>query len=216
MGNSSFYTIKIAVYKNLPNLQKNISRLMPSLQKTVHIQHIGNLYKASTLATQNRSTLKRTLPFYRKVFKDAFLTTANPSTDSLSSSTLKNKDTLPKVSSKKPLSFYDKIKQRTLYLCSGKHTKKTHKFLIEVTFKKKSVTYKPIIGQVPPISALYKTTDNKLFLYQKGLLNHNVYSTLEKTYAKYYLISSWIGKKKVNTLRYYFNIRDAKRYIRSF
>ena len=69
---------------------------------------------------------------------------------------------------------------------------------------------------MPPISVLYKTINHKLFLYQKGLFNNNIYNTLEKIYTKYYVISAWIGKKKVNTVRYYFKMEDAKRYIRSF
>jgi len=209
LADSSFYTIKLAVYKSLPNLQKNISKLSPSLHSTVQIQHIGNVYKASVYPTTNKVYLRKTLSSYKKVFQDAFITsTKAPKINQIKKlSTQRTKN--------KALSFYDKIKQHTLYLCSGGDGKSKMKFLIEVAFKKDTVTYKPIIGKVPPVSALYTIKNHKLFLYQKGLLNHNVYSTLEKTYSKYYLIASWIGKKKVNTLRYYFNENDAKAYIHS-
>jgi hypothetical protein len=207
LADNPFYTIKLAVYKNLPNLQKNISKLSPSLHRTIQIQQVGNVYKAFVHPTKDKVHLTQTLSSYKKVFRDAFITSIKASEVSHVVKTNKIKN--------RTLSFYDKIKQHTLYLCSGGDGKSNLKFLIEVTFKKDTVTYKPIIGKMPPVSALYTIKNHKLFLYQKGLLNHNVYSTLEKTYSNYYLIASWIGKKKVNTLRYYFNENDAKAYIHS-
>jgi len=63
------------------------------------------------------------------------------------------------------------------------------------------------------MDALYKVEDDKLFLYQKGLFNPKVFSLLEKTYFKYHLFSSWMGDKKIKSLRYYFNLNDAKAYL---
>ena len=215
LADSSFYTIKLAVYKNLPSLQKNISKLSPSLHNTVQIQHLGNVYKAFVHPSKNKVHLAKTLSSYKKIFHDAFITSIKPSKVSQVLKTNQVKKVSTPTIKNKSLSFYDKIKQHTLYLCSGGDGKSKMKFLIEVAFKKSTVTYKPIIGKMPPVSALYTIKNHKLFLYQKGLLNHNVYSTLEKTYSNYYLIASWIGKKKVNTLRYYFNENNAKVYIHS-
>jgi len=215
MADNAYFTIKLAVYKSLPNLQKAVSKLHPSLHKVVHITKVGNVYKASVQPTQNKARLAKNLPFYRKIFHDAFISTAkqtNPKPESSSQSIKKKPSPLPKT---KPLSFYQKIHGQTLYLCSGGDGRSSMKFLIKVAFSKAKVEYTPIVGKVPPVSALYTVKDNKLFLYQKGLLNHNVYSLLEKSYTKYHLISSWIGKKKVNTLRYYKDMNEAKRYIKS-
>jgi len=218
IGNSSFYTIKLAVYKDFSGLQENISRLAPSLQKNIQIRHVGNLYKASTFSTKDRFSLHKILPSYRRVFADAFITVAKPSS-TVSSSPVsvsavpKVKNTFSKAPQRKSLSFHDRIQQHTLYLCSQRRKKKTYPFLIEVSFRTNVVTYNPIIGQVPPMSALYKTSGNKLYLYRKNLFNRDVYSVLEGINPKYYLISSWIKNKKINTLRYYFNLRDAKMYL---
>jgi len=204
-ANAEFYTIKLAVYKNLSTLKKEIKKLSPQLQKHVNIVQVGELYKASIDPKNNRKSLHPLLPAYKKVFADAFITGVKQT------NVKKDKKIIPMYTG---TSLYSKIKNRTLYLCS--EGKNKNKVLIAVIFKKNTVNYKPLIGKIPPVSALYTIKNNKLFLYQKGLLDTKVYSLLEKTYKNYYLISSWVGNKKLNHLRYYFTLKDAKVYLKSF
>jgi hypothetical protein len=201
---AELYTIKLAVYKDLSTLKQEIKKLSPQLQKHINIVHIGELYKASMHPKNNKKALQPFLPLYRKVFPDAFISSVKQS------SIKKDKKIIPTSTG----TLLDaKIKNHTLYLCS--EGKNKDKVLIAVSFKENTVNYKPLIGKIPPISAHYTIKNNKLFLYQKGLLNSQVYSLLEKTYPNYYLISSWAGNKKLNTLRYYLTLKNAKAYLKS-
>jgi hypothetical protein len=130
LADSSFYTIKLAIYKNLPNLQKNISKLSPSLHRTIQIQQVGNVYKAFVHPTKNKMHLTQTLSSYKKVFRDAFITSIKPSEVSHVVKTNQVKKVSTQKIKNRALSFYDKIKQHTLYLCSGGDGKSEMKFLI--------------------------------------------------------------------------------------
>ncbi len=70
---SSNYTVRLAVYKNANKLQKMIDQYPPALKETVktYSKH-GHTY-AYTLPTSDRETLKKLLPAYKKVFKDAYI-----------------------------------------------------------------------------------------------------------------------------------------------
>jgi hypothetical protein len=45
------------------------------------------------------------------------------------------------------------------------------------------------------------------------MFNPRVYSRLAYETPQYYAVSSWIDNKRVNTIRYYFNERDARIYL---
>jgi len=45
-------------------------------------------------------------------------------------------------------------------------------------------------------------------------LDDGAYSKIEKNRRDYILVSSWYGGKKLNTLRYYDNLKDAKKYLK--
>ena len=69
------YTVNLAVYKNLKSLQDKLNKFPPALSKTVRITQRGKLHIATTLPTQDKKTLQRLLPSYKKVFSDAFIAT---------------------------------------------------------------------------------------------------------------------------------------------
>ena len=70
---SSNYTVRLAVYKNAKALQAIIDTYPPALQKTIKTyKKNGNIY-AHTIPTADKVTLKKLLPAYRKVFKDAYI-----------------------------------------------------------------------------------------------------------------------------------------------
>lgn len=70
---SSNYTVRLAVFKNAHKLQKAIDQYPPALKETVrtYSKH-GHTY-AYTLPTSDRATLKKLLPVYKKVFRDAYI-----------------------------------------------------------------------------------------------------------------------------------------------
>ena len=70
---SQHYTVRLAVYKHASKLQKVIDKYPPALKETVKTYtRKGHTY-AYTLPTKNKATLKKLLPAYRKVFKDAYI-----------------------------------------------------------------------------------------------------------------------------------------------
>jgi len=200
---SPLYTIKLALYKDRVLLQEELDKFSPELQKTIAIKKDKKYYRVKTLPTHNKKVLTKLLPYYKKVFSDAFI-------DTVEEEKKTNKDI-----SKKNDAFFTTVKNKVFYLCSNTQQKKNDAFLIEVVFTDTSVTYIPILGKIPSMKAEYKIQDNKLFLYQKDLFNPKVYSTYEKGYPKYHLLHSWTNGKKLQSLRYYLTKDDAKEYLKN-
>jgi hypothetical protein len=213
-ANTPYHTIKLAVYRDLPTLQKEIGTLSPKLQQQVKIEQINGLYKASVIPRENKKALQEILPHYKKVFHDAFITTA--SAPKITKTIVKNNPKSPTIQKTKPIqptSFYNKIKNRTLYLCTYGKTTNWKKILFKTTFTKDRVSYHPLIGKTPPIKAEYRILHDKLYLFQKKMFNPRVYSRLAYETPKYYAVSSWIDNRRINTIRYYFNEKDARSYL---
>ncbi len=223
---ATFFTVKIAVYNKPKLLQYELNKLSPYLKKTIQIRQRGKSYIATSFPTQDKKILQKLLPSYRKVFSDAFISIYKPPKGSLAiieKNIFNLKEKKTKISSpiKKrniPLdksSFYDKIKQKTLYLCTDGKAAERGKLFIRVTFLRETVIYTPISGNLSAFNIKYKIKNNKLYLFQKGQFNAKIYNKLEATTSDYYLISSWVEKKKINTIRYYFNPTVAKAYMAS-
>jgi hypothetical protein len=212
-ANTQYHTIKLAIYRDLSTLKKEIPTLSPKLQRQKEIRQINSLYKASVIPTKSKNSLKKVLPLYRKVFHDAFIArvTVTQATKTITKTTTQH--TTQKTKTIQPVSFYDKIKNRTLYLCTYGKTTGWKKILFKTTFTKNRVSYLPLIGKTPPIKAQYKVKNGKLYLFQKNMFNPRVYSRLAYETPKYYAVSSWMDNRRINTIRYYFNERDARKYL---
>jgi hypothetical protein len=202
-ASTQYHTIKLAVYKDLSTLKKEIAALTPNLQRQIEIKQISSLYKASVIPTESKNNLKKVLPLYRKVFQDAFI--AKVAVTQVTKTITKKRI--------QPVSFYDKIKNRTLYLCTYRKKTTWEKILFKTIFTKNKVSYLPLIGKTTTIKAQYKVKNEKLYLFQKNMFNPRVYSRLAYETPQYYAVSSWIDNKRVNTIRYYFNERDARIYL---
>ena len=70
---STSYKVNIAVYKNVKTLNSRLNKLPPALRKTIQIEKRGKFHRATTLPTENKETLQKLLPSYKKVFSDAFI-----------------------------------------------------------------------------------------------------------------------------------------------
>ncbi len=220
------YVVRIAVYKNVDSLQKELNKLSPALKKTIEIQKRGEQHVACSIHTNDKTKLQKLLPSYKKVFPDAFISTYQ----AVKISPIKVKKELPRIiqkkdyptysrkiinPTKKNISFYDRIHQKTLYLCAYGEETWSPNILIHVTFFDKEVIYTPIMGEVSSKKETYTIDDNKLYISQKGRFDPEIYSTLESITSTYYLISTWVGKSKVSTIRYYFDLETAEAYVAS-
>jgi len=70
---SSNYTVRLAVFQNTAKLNKALEAYPPALKETVKSYKKNGLTYAYTLPTADKKTLKKLLPAYRKVFKDAYI-----------------------------------------------------------------------------------------------------------------------------------------------
>jgi len=116
-------------------------------------------------------------------------------------------------SQKRYSSFNKKILSGKHYFLAYKSTKDSPDLLIKVSFKNHVVVYQPIIGEMKMTEANYIIENRRLYMFANSFTKDGAYSILDKHRKKYFLVSSWINGKKLNTLRYYFNLNDAKEYL---
>jgi len=99
------------------------------------------------------------------------------------------------------------------YYLVHKSTKNSPKLLVKVTFYNHDVTYEPIIGNMDISIAKYVVKNKKLYMFTDSFSKNGAFSKIEGNRDNYILVSSWYNGKKLNTLRYYYNINDAKKYL---
>jgi len=85
--------------------------------------------------------------------------------------------------------------------------------LIKVSFENHEVTYQPVIGEMQMTKANYIVDENKLYMFANTFTRNGSFSKLEEHHKNYFLVSSWANGKKLNTLRYYYKLNDAKKYL---
>jgi len=234
---SSSYVVRLAVYKNANSLQQELNKLSPALRKTIEIKKRGEEHVVCSMQTEDKKSLQKLLLSYKKVFPDAFISeykkiegAPTKEKEELPQTTQKTEKELPQTikkavtvtysrkiinPTKEEIPFYDRIRQKTLYLCAYGEEEWSPNVLMHVAFFEKEVIYTPIMGEVPVKKAEYKIENDKLYIFQEGLFDPESYSTLESITEHYYLISSWIGEQKINTIRYYFDLDNAEQYVAS-
>jgi len=99
------------------------------------------------------------------------------------------------------------------YYLAYKSTKNSPNLLVKVTFYNHDVIYEPIIGNMDMSSAKYVVKNKKLYMFADTFLKDGAFSKIEGNKKDYILVSSWYNGKKLNTLRYYYNLNDAKKYL---
>jgi len=117
------------------------------------------------------------------------------------------------VAEKRYKSFNKKMLSGKHYYLAYKSIKNSPDLLIKVSFKNHRVVYQPIIGEMQMVEANYLIENRRLYMFTNSFTQDGAYSILEKNRKNYFLVSSWINGKKLNTLRYYFNLNDAKEYL---
>lgn len=241
---STIYTVRIAVYNNADALQQELNKLSPALRKTIQIKKRGNQHVASSVHTDKKEALQKLLPSYQKVFPDAFISTEEtPNVNTPETNTVETKEinktipqpeqekeqtpqVEPKIAyqpysrkivnpTKKYLSLYKRLHQKTLYLCAYGPEEWSPNVLMHVAFFDKKVVYTPIIGDVSSKQEKYKIVKDKLYVSHKDTFDPEMYSTIEKITQDYYLIGTWVGKRKVISIRYYFDLEKAEEYVRT-
>lgn len=122
----------------------------------------------------------------------------------------------PSVENSKPKRykyFNKKMLSGNFYYLSYKSTKDSPDLLIKVSFGNHQVTYQPVMGDMQMTQANYLIENNRLYMFADGFTKEGAYSILDEHREDHFLVSSWTNGKKLNTLRYYYHLNDAKEYL---
>jgi hypothetical protein len=117
---------------------------------------------------------------------------------------------------KEPQKFKQFSKQMlsgNYYYLAYKKTENNPDLLIKVTFGNHTVNYQPVIGDMKMTNASYLTEGDRLYMFTDTFMRNGSFSKLEEHRSNHFLVSSWVNGKKLNTLRYYYKLNDAKRYL---
>ncbi len=101
---------------------------------------------------------------------------------------------------------------RVFYL-ANKSDEKDANLLVKATFENHKVNYTPILGNMKIQEANFIVQDEKLYMFEDQIVGDSAYSNIEANEKEYLLVSSWQKNKKINTLRYYHNLDEAKGYL---
>jgi len=99
------------------------------------------------------------------------------------------------------------------YYLAYKSTKESPNLLIKVSFQNHVVIYQPIIGDMKMTEANYLIENKRLYMFANSFTKDGAYSKLDEHRKNHFLVSSWVNGKKLNTLRYYYDLNDAKEYL---
>jgi len=129
----------------------------------------------------------------------------------LSSDTLfHNSQTLPSTRS---THFTKKMLSGQHYYLAYKSTDESPNLLIKVSFGNHQVTYQPVMGEMQMTKANYLIKDNRLYMFAESFTEGGAFSILDEHREDHFLVSSWVKNKKLNTLRYYYRLNNAKEYL---
>ncbi len=116
---------------------------------------------------------------------------------------------------RKDISLYERLHQKTLYLCAYGPEEWSPNVLIHMAFFDTQVIYTPIMGDVSSKREKYKVAEDKLYISHQGVYDPEMYSRIEEITEDYYLISTWIKDNKMTSIRYYFDIEKAEEYVKT-
>ncbi|CAA6801901.1 MAG: Unknown protein [uncultured Sulfurovum sp.] len=122
-------------------------------------------------------------------------------------------DVFSNVQPKKYKNFSKQMLSGQHYYLAYKKTESNDDLLIKVTFGNHQVTYQPVIGEMKMTKANYMTEGDRLYMFTDAFTRNGSFSKLDEHRDKHFLVSSWANGKKLNTLRYYYKMNDAKEYL---
>jgi len=99
------------------------------------------------------------------------------------------------------------------YYLAYKSATKGSDLLVKVSFQNHKVTYQPLLGNMNMREARYLIDDNKLYMFADTFSKQGAFSKIDGYKDDYILVSSWSNGKKLNTLRYYYHVDDARSYL---
>ncbi|CAA6808606.1 MAG: Unknown protein [uncultured Sulfurovum sp.] len=126
---------------------------------------------------------------------------------------VENNDIFSNIKPKKYKNFSKQMLSGQHYYLAYKKTDHNPNLLIKVSFGNHEVTYQPIIGEMKMTKASYLTDNDRLYMFADTFTKDGSFSKLDEHRENHFLVSSWANGKKLNTLRYYYKLNDAKAYL---
>ena len=114
---------------------------------------------------------------------------------------------------KKTINFNKKMLSGKHYYLTYKSNDTATNLLIKVSFGNFMVKYQPIVGNMNMKEAKYLVENGRLYMFADTFSLNGAFSKIEDIKKDYILVSSWFNGKKINTLRYYYDLNKAKKYL---
>ena len=124
-----------------------------------------------------------------------------------------NEDDFGKVEIKQYKQFNKQMLSGHYYYLAYKGEGNNPNLLIKVSFQNDEVTYQPVIGDMKMTKANYLVEGDRLYMFTNAFTRDGAFSKLESNEDDHIVVSSWVNGKKLNTLRYYYKLNDAKEYL---
>lgn len=203
-----------------------LQKLLPSYQKVfpdafISSEEIPDIKTSETNTPQTKDINKTTPPpaetkeqtFQTEVKKSEEITKVPPLEEPKIISNSNSRKVVDPLNTN--LTLHDRLHQKTLYLGAYGPEEWSPNVLIHIAFFDKEVIYTPIMGDVSSKREKYKIIKDKLYISHKGVFDPKMYSKIEDITQDYYLISTWIGKRKMTSIRYYFDLEKAEAYVKT-
>jgi hypothetical protein len=126
---------------------------------------------------------------------------------------VEEEDVFKKKEPKRYKNFSTKMLSGQRYYLTYKASTKNPDLLIKISFGTHDVTYQPVMGNMQMTQASYLIEGDRLYMFANVFTRDGAFSKLEEHRKNHFLVSSWANGKKLNTLRYYYHLNDAKEYL---
>jgi len=217
------YEIKLGVYKNTKNLQLNIEKIKSTkYKKYISIRRKNNLNYVHAIIDGNKKEAERALKIYKTIFKDAFISHRKvvqikkvQKKVSLKASSIVSLTTppqIPEIVKVKHFNAQKLLKNKTIYLCYETDVTHSQKRIMEMKFSEGTLKYRSLLHDFTPIDVVYHFDNESIYLEISGIdFKHRIDDVNENSLY----LTSFINGKKAHRLRYYFTLKDAKKYMRN-
>lgn len=230
---ASSYQVQLGSFTSYDTLAASISKIQEESYKgKLSIEQEGEMYYVYSREYKEQSEAQRALSAYREVFKDAFIKKDGVDTRTKDSETLTIQEAEPAPESslwksvhtssprlhepakempkqQRKISFSQELKRKVFYLCHEGSIKGRAKPVIKAVFNQKFITYSSEMMEIPPIITPYKLIKNDLHVTVGMFSVGSTKSRLESVTDKYLRTINWADGKRVQSVRFYYNQRDA-------
>ena len=194
--------------KTTPVTKRVYKPYTPPVRRYVAPQHYRSVPQYQNVAISSSDHI---LPIMARVQKSQNVVPVVSTTTIVPA--VSNSDDFGKVEIKQYQQFNKQMLSGHYYYLAYKGEGKNPDLLIKVSFQNDAVTYQPVIGDMKMTKASYLVDGDRLYMFTNSFTRDGAFSKLEENEDDHIVVSSWINGKKLNTLRYYYKLNDAKEYL---